>query len=102
MNPYAAVEDLLKFYAAADAPGPVKTPGQHDGEAVNLDRPRAYDETVRRLRPLARRRLRTSRPFFVLMRTRKPCVRLRRRRLGWNVRFMMSDPLRSTATCGET
>ena len=30
--------------------------------------------TVRRLRPFARRRLSTSRPFFVLMRTRNPCV----------------------------
>ena len=30
--------------------------------------------TVRRLRPLARRRFNTSRPFFVLMRTRNPCV----------------------------
>jgi hypothetical protein len=30
--------------------------------------------TVRRLRPLARRRFSTSRPFFVLMRTRNPCV----------------------------
>lgn len=38
--------------------------------------------TVRRFRPLARRRFRTSRPFLVLMRTRKPCRRLRRRRLG--------------------
>ena len=38
--------------------------------------------TVRRLRPLARRRFRTVRPFFVAMRTRKPWVRLRRRRLG--------------------
>jgi hypothetical protein len=61
-----------------------------------------YEETVRRLRPLARRRLRTSRPFFVLMRTRKPCVRFRRRRLGWNVRFMMSDPLAVSSYCGET
>ena len=43
--------------------------------------------TVRRLRPFARRRLRTRRPFFVLMRTRNPCVRLRWRVLGWNVRF---------------
>src|SRR5262249_13185724 len=33
--------------------------------------------TVRRFRPLARRRFRTSRPFLVLMRTRNPCVRLR-------------------------
>ncbi len=61
-----------------------------------------YDETVRRLRPLARRRFRTSRPFFVLMRTKKPCVRLRRRRFGWNVRFMVFDPLRTTVTGGET
>jgi hypothetical protein len=30
--------------------------------------------TVRRLRPFARRRLSTKRPFFVLMRTRNPCV----------------------------
>jgi hypothetical protein len=30
--------------------------------------------TVRRLRPLARRRFSTRRPFFVLMRTRNPCV----------------------------
>jgi hypothetical protein len=55
-----------------------------------------YDETVRRLRPFARRRFSTSRPFLVLIRTRKPCVRFRRRRLGWNVRFMMLDPLQST------
>lgn len=43
--------------------------------------------TVRRLRPFARRRLRTSRPFFVLIRTRKPWVRLRCRVFGWNVRL---------------
>ena len=49
-------------------------------------------ETVSRLRPLARRRFNTRRPFFVLIRTRKPCVRLRRRRFGWNVRFMIADP----------
>ena len=41
------------------------------------------DETVNLLRPFARRRLSTIRPFFVFMRTRKPCVRRRRRRLGW-------------------
>jgi hypothetical protein len=40
------------------------------------------DETLRRFRPFARRRLSTCRPFFVFMRTRKPCVRFRRRRLG--------------------
>ena len=40
-------------------------------------------ETVNRLRPLARRRLRTSCPPGVLIRARKPCVRLRRLLLGW-------------------
>ena len=38
--------------------------------------------TVRRLRPFARRRLRTSRPFLVLIRTRNPCVRFRWRVFG--------------------
>ena len=42
---------------------------------------------------MARRRFRTSRPFLVLIRTRNPWVRRRRRRFGWNVRFMISDPL---------
>ncbi len=45
-------------------------------------------ETVSRFRPFARRRFSTMRPFLVLMRTRNPWVRRRRRRLGWNVRFM--------------
>jgi hypothetical protein len=38
--------------------------------------------TVRRLRPFARRRFSTRRPFFVLMRTRNPCVLARWRVLG--------------------
>lgn len=38
--------------------------------------------TVSRFRPLARRRLSTIRPFFVDIRTRNPCVFLRRRVLG--------------------
>ena len=41
-----------------------------------------------RLRPFWRRRLRTSRPPLVRMRTRKPWVLFRLRLLGWNVRFM--------------
>ena len=45
-------------------------------------------ETVRRLRPLARRRFRTCFPPGVAIRARKPCVRLRRLLLGWYVRFM--------------
>jgi hypothetical protein len=39
-------------------------------------------QTARRLRPLARRRLSTSRPPFVAMRARKPWVLLRWRLLG--------------------
>jgi hypothetical protein len=39
-------------------------------------------DTVKRLRPLARRLLRTIRPFFVAIRTLKPCVFARRRVFG--------------------
>jgi hypothetical protein len=39
-------------------------------------------ETVRRFLPFVRRRFSTMRPFFVDIRTRKPCVLLRRRVLG--------------------
>jgi hypothetical protein len=46
------------------------------------------DDTVNRLRPFARLRLSTIRPFFVCIRTRNPWVRRRRRRLGWKVRFI--------------
>ena len=49
--------------------------------------------TVSRLRPFARRRFSTSRPFFVLIRTRNPCVFLRWRVFGWNVRLALHDPL---------
>jgi hypothetical protein len=41
------------------------------------------------LRPLARRRLITLRPFFVAMRARNPCVLRLLRRCGWNVLFML-------------
>ena len=46
------------------------------------------DQTVRLLRPLARRRAMTLRPFLVAMRFRKPWTRLRWRFLGWKVRFI--------------
>jgi hypothetical protein len=39
-------------------------------------------QTVSRFRPFARRRFSTLRPPFVFMRSRKPCVFARRRRLG--------------------
>ena len=40
------------------------------------------NQALRRLRPLARRRASTWRPFLVAMRARKPCTRLRFRTLG--------------------
>ena len=40
-------------------------------------------QTVRRLRPLSRRRLSVRRPARVCMRARKPCVRARLRFFGW-------------------
>jgi hypothetical protein len=43
--------------------------------------------TVSFLRPLRRRRRSTSRPAGVLMRFRKPWVRLRLFRCGWKVLF---------------
>lgn len=45
--------------------------------------------TTSRLRPLARRRLRTLTPSLVRIRTRKPWVLFRRILLGWYVRFMI-------------
>lgn len=46
----------------------------------------AYAEI--RSRPLARRLARIARPARVRIRARKPCLRARRRLLGWNVRFI--------------
>lgn len=43
---------------------------------------KAAAQTVNRLRPFARRRFNTFRPPFVFMRSRKPCVFARWRRLG--------------------
>ena len=40
------------------------------------------EDTLMRFRPFARRRFKTMRPFLVLMRTRNPCVRRRRRLFG--------------------
>jgi hypothetical protein len=45
--------------------------------------------TVRRFRPLARRRERTWRPSFFAIRDRNPWTLARRRFFGWNVRFGM-------------
>jgi hypothetical protein len=40
------------------------------------------------VRPLRRRAATMARPARVRIRRRKPCVRLRRRLLGWNVRLL--------------
>jgi hypothetical protein len=58
--------------------------GQRLEGATVADRP---GQAPRRLRPRARRALSTARPPRVRIRPRKPCVLLRRRLLGWNVRF---------------
>jgi hypothetical protein len=42
---------------------------------------------------LARRFLRIVLPALVFMRARKPCLRFRRRVLGWNVRFVIGKHL---------
>jgi hypothetical protein len=75
----AALVDALEFCALSD---PLSGPKFHYSSL-----------TVRRFRPFARRRFKTRRPFFVLILTRNPCVRERRRVLGWNVRFPFMRPL---------
>ena len=65
-DPSASLEERLKISAG--------------GQPLASGKATRY--TVSRLRPLARRRLSTFRPPFVFMRSRKPCVFARRRRLG--------------------
>jgi hypothetical protein len=65
----APLVDLLKLRTPADVFG------WTESQSYSL-------LTVRRLRPFARRRFSTRRPFFVLMRTRNPCVFARWRVLG--------------------
>jgi hypothetical protein len=57
----APLVDLLKLRSPADVFG------RAESQSYSL-------LTVRRFRPLARRRFRTRRPFLVLIRTRNPCV----------------------------
>jgi len=49
--------------------------------------PTTIDQALSRWRPLRRRAFTMPRPALVDMRCRKPCLRARRRLLGWNVRF---------------
>ncbi len=60
--------------------------------------PDTPDQADSRSRPLRRRAARTARPARVLMRTRNPCVFLRLRLFGWNVRFTVLSPGRSANT----
>jgi hypothetical protein len=61
---------------------------------VGLEPSQVYSSlTVRRFRPFVRRRLSTSLPFFVCMRTRNPCAFRRWRLFGWNVRFPFMSSL---------
>jgi hypothetical protein len=75
VNPNAGFVDAFEIRPPPDALGP--------GQALR----HPSSATVSRFRPFARRRFRTIRPFFVVIRTRKPCVFFRRRVFGWNVRF---------------
>jgi hypothetical protein len=50
------------------------------------------DQTARRTRPFERRAESTLRPPTVLIRARKPWVRLRLMTDGWNVRFILFVP----------
>ena len=76
-NPGAVLVDLLKFGVTPDSLVAMKA-----SIDVQLGAQSYSLLTVRRFRPLARRRLSTSRPFFVLILTRNPCARARRRLLG--------------------
>lgn len=57
-------------------------------EALAWPEPRSGPQTASRFRPFWRRRLSTSRPPLVRMRTRNPWVRFLFRLLGWNVLFI--------------
>jgi len=83
--PLVVSQDEDRAVPAVDAGAPFVHLLKFGTTANPFGRPESQDYsllTVRRLRPLARRRLITSRPFFVLMRTRNPCVFLRWRVLG--------------------
>jgi hypothetical protein len=85
--------------------------GVHDGEAPSTLSPTAQDSSDRSpvrqplvarrshgrhavslARPRRRRLLTMARPALVRMRERNPCLRARRRLLGWKVRFTLRPP----------
>jgi hypothetical protein len=83
MQPRARLVHLLELGASADMPAGAKAVIHGTGGTEpKLRRGYRGDDTLRRFRPFARRRFSTMRPFFVLMRTRNPWVRRRRRLFG--------------------
>ena len=86
-----------------------ETTSHGGGELVPMSEPRAGRQHRRgpaqaesRSRPLRRRPATMARPARVRIRSRKPCVRARRRLFGWKVRLplLTSRLSRSTARCG--
>jgi len=73
-RPWRAGHSALAADQGSVLPGSRESVGQRVGRSVL----QAGDQTARRLRPLERRARITARPPRVFMRTRKPCVRLRR------------------------
>jgi hypothetical protein len=89
VNPDALIVDLFELGAAANpfietqARGRLVQRGDHRFPYGAGRLPDCYSLlTVRRFRPLARRRFSTRRPFFELIRTRNPCAFRRRRVFG--------------------
>ena len=68
---------------------PAEILGSEDADTFRETRDGYYlsSLTVSFLRPRARRRERTARPFLVSIRERNPCVFARWRLFGWKVRF---------------
>ncbi len=76
-------EEPRRGRAAAAVDG-VEVPGARQAvPALHAARIVGRAQAESRLRPLARRRFRIACPARVDMRARKPCLRLRRRTLGW-------------------
>jgi hypothetical protein len=80
-GPNTLIVHLAKVRPPLD-PLPAAQSRSRGGRPTRVPDVRHSDDTVKRFRPLARRRFSTRRPFLDFMRTRKPCVRRRRRLLG--------------------
>lgn len=78
LHPFSAPGKTQKV-GAAGQPGENKRPGWLGGRWISG---RGGSQAERRLRPCARRRATTLRPFLVAIRARNPCRRLRTMRLG--------------------